>query len=675
MTGANQRNKRAQELRDRLNYHSYRYHVLDDPEIPDAEYDRLLRELEELEAQDPALKTPDSPTRRVGDQPLEQFREVRHALPMLSLSNAFDVDEVHEYDRRVRERLGCEQVTYVGEVKLDGLAVSLRYEHGVLVQGATRGDGTRGEDVTENVRTILNLPLKLQASADIPADIPVLEARGEVYMSSAAFERLNQRQRQREEKEFANPRNAAAGGLRQLDSRITAERGLALCVYGVGELQGVDLPDRHFDRLSALRDLGLPVSSETARLEGVDACLTYYQQLQQRRASLGYEIDGVVYKVDSLVEQAELGQVSRAPRWALAHKFPAEEALTRLLGIDVQVGRTGALTPVARLEPVRVGGVTVTNATLHNQDEIDRKDVRVGDQVVVRRAGDVIPEVVRVVLSERATDARRFTLPDRCPECGSEAVRLDGEAVVRCTGGLYCPAQRRRALRHFASRRAMDIEGLGDKLVEQLVDQQMVATVSDLYRLDHAALLELDRMGDKSATNLIAALETSRRVSLDRLLYALGIPDVGESTAQALANHFGDLDALIAADEASLQTVPDVGPVVAGEIVRFFAQPHNQEVIAELGQQLQLELPAAQPVLSSNLEGASFVLTGTLPSMSREQAKQLIQSHGGKVTGSVSKKTRYLVAGADPGSKLAKAESLGVEVLDEAGLMELLGET
>ena len=660
---------RALELREQLTYHNYRYHVLDEPDVPDAAYDRLFRELQTLELDYPALRTADSPTLRVGDRPLDQFREVRHSLPMLSLGNAFDEREVRDFDRRVRERLETEDIVYVGEVKLDGLAVSLRYEHGVLVQGATRGDGSRGEDVTQNVRTIHNIPLRLHTTRDIP----VLEVRGEVYMSATSFERLNVRQRERGEKEFANPRNAAAGGLRQLDSSITAQRGLTLCSYALGETVGINLPEHHFDVLMELGELGLPVSPEKARLRGVEACLDYYASVASKRAQLGYDIDGVVYKVDSSAQRLELGQVSRAPRWALAHKFPAEEELTRLIAIDVQVGRTGALTPVARLEPVHVGGVTVTNATLHNQDEIDRKDVRIGDRVVVRRAGDVIPEVVRVVHADRPCDAAVFEIPNKCPECGSDAVRLDGEVVVRCTGGLYCPAQRRQAVRHFASRRALDIEGLGDKLVEQLVDAGLVSTVVDLYRLEFDSVCALERMASKSTENLLAAIESSRDVSLEKLLYALGIADVGETTAQSLARHFQNLPALMQADEEALQLVPDIGPVVANEVVRFFGQSHNQEVIAELSELLRLKLPEPMPERGSQLDGQTFVLTGTLDNMTREEAKELIQRHGGKVTGGVSKKTSYIVAGAEPGSKLAKAQSLGVSVLDEAGLRALLG--
>ena len=658
----------AAELRELLNHHSYRYHVLDDPEIPDAEYDRLFRKLEALEATDPLLRTADSPTRRVGDQPLEQFQEVRHALPMLSLGNAFDEQEVRDFDRRVRDWLQADEVVYTGEVKLDGLAVSIRYEHGVLVQAATRGDGARGEDVTENVRTVRNVPLRLRGAQSLP----VLEVRGEIYMTQQAFERLNERQREHEEKEYANPRNAAAGGLRQLDSSKTAQRNLTLCAYGIGTTEDVPLPDTHFDTLSQLREWGCPVSPERARLVGVDACLEYYEQLAQRRPTLGYEIDGVVYKVDAFAEQDILGTVSRAPRWALAHKFPAEEEMTRLLGIDVQVGRTGALTPVARLHAVHVGGVTVTNATLHNQDEIDRKDVRVGDQVVVRRAGDVIPEVVRVVLSQRPADTVPYVLPDRCPECDSVAARPEGEAVKRCTGGLVCPAQRKQAIKHFSSRRAMDIEGLGDKLIEQLVDQGLISTVADLYGLDAETLVELPRMAEKSAGNLVAALESSRDVGLDRLLYALGIPDVGETTAQTLAAQFGDLGRLMDADADRLQEVPDVGPIVAHEVVSFFAEPHNQRVIEALRTELRIKVGVKSVAGSKKLDGKVFVLTGTLESMTRDEAKRALLALGAKVTGSVSKKTSYVVAGAEAGSKLTKAESLGIEVLGEDQLKALL---
>lgn len=660
--------RRVTDLREQIEHHNYRYHVLDDPEIPDPEYDRLVRELEALEAEHPSLITPDSPTQRVGAAPVSAFGEVIHHVPMLSLGNAFERQEVVEFDRRVRERLDVEHVEYTAETKLDGLAVSVRYENGSLVQAATRGDGTKGEDVTQNVRTIKALPLRLHGPA-IPA---LLEARGEVFMTSKGFGRLNDEQRERGEKEFANPRNAAAGSLRQLDPKITASRPLTCFCYGVGEVAGVELPGRHFDVLVLLRELGLPVSPETAVVSGVQGCMDYYERIGARRETLGYEIDGVVYKVNVIEQQQALGFVSRAPRWALAHKYPAQEALTRVVDIDVQVGRTGALTPVARLEPVHVGGVTVTNATLHNQDEVERKDVRAGDTVYVRRAGDVIPEVVRVVVERRPRRTKAYRLPDTCPVCGSEALRAEGEAVVRCTGGLYCPAQRKQAIRHFASRRALDIEGLGEKLVDQLVERGLVETVDGLYDLDADTLAGLDRMAEKSAHNLLAALERSRSTSLERFLYGLGIPDVGETTAQTLAAHFGDLTRLLVADDDELQAVPDVGPVVAREIRSFFSQPHNMEVIERLRRFMAIETRSSDAPQSQPLSGKTVVITGTLTSMARDVAKSRLQALGAKVTGSVSAKTSFVVAGADPGSKLAKAKQHGVQVLDEDALLRLL---
>ncbi len=663
--------RRVNELREQIEYHNYRYHVLDDPEIPDPEYDRLMRTLEALETEHPSLLTPDSPTQRVGATPLAAFGEVLHSVPMLSLGNAFDEQEVVEFDRRVRERLGVEEVDYTAETKMDGLAVSVRYENGSLVQAATRGDGTKGEDVTQNVRTVKALPLRLRG-AKPPA---VLEARGEVFMTSAGFKQLNDEQREREEKEFANPRNAAAGSLRQLDSKITASRPLTCFCYGVGEVAGVELPGKHFDVLMYLRELGLPVSPETRVVTGVAGCIDYFERIGARRDTLGYEIDGVVYKVNAIEQQQALGFVSRAPRWALAHKYPAQEALTRVVGIDVQVGRTGALTPVARLEPVHVGGVTVTNATLHNQDEVERKDVRGGDTVYVRRAGDVIPEVVRVVLERRPKGTKPYRLPNRCPVCNSEAMRAEGEAVVRCTGGLYCPAQRKQAIRHFASRRAVDIEGLGEKLVDQLVEQGVVETVPDLYDLDLDTLRALERMAEKSARNLLAALERSKTTSLERFLYGLGIPDVGETTAQTLAVYFGSLDRLIEADDDALQAVPDVGPVVAREIRSFFSQPHNMEVLERLRQRMSIESRVAPVEQSQPLAGKTVVITGTLATMTRDEAKKRLLALGAKVTGSISAKTSFLVAGADPGSKLAKATQHGVQVLDEDALLRLLEES
>jgi len=661
---------RIQQLRDEINRQNYQYYVLDEPLIPDAEYDRMLRELQILEREHPELVTQDSPTQRVGAEPLEAFGTVRHEVPMLSLENAFSEQDVLGFDRRVCERLEIDEVEYSAEPKLDGLAVTLWYERGVLRQAATRGDGYTGEDITQNVRTIPSVPLRLLGS-DYPA---VLEVRGEVYMTHEGFRELNELQTQRGEKTFVNPRNAAAGSLRQLDPRVTARRPLAIFCYGVGRISGGALETRHSGVLAQLMGWGLRVSADIAVVQGVAGCLEYYRKIRDRRARLEYDIDGVVYKVDRLDYQESLGFVSRAPRWAVAHKFPAQEELTKLVAIDVQVGRTGAITPVARLEPVFVGGVTVTNATLHNEDEIRRKDVRIGDTVIVRRAGDVIPEVVAVVRERREPNAPVFEMPTQCPVCGSEVVRLEGEAVARCSGGLYCAAQRKQAIRHFASRRAMDIEGLGDKLVDQLVDQRLVEDVSGLYNLSVEVLAGLDRMGEKSAANLVAALERSKDTELARFLYALGIREVGEATARSLARHFGSLDALMAADEDALQAVPDIGPVVAGHLVAFFRQSHNRDVIIALRRSgihwPEQESRGARPL---PLEGRTFVLTGTLAGLTREHAKERLQALGAKVTGSVSKKTDYVVVGADPGSKYDKARALDVAVLDEAQLLELLG--
>jgi len=660
--------KRATELRDNIDYHNFRYHTLDDPIIPDAEYDRLLRELEALECQYPDLVSPESPTQRVGASPAEAFGEIIHALPMLSLANAFEEQELVDFDRRVRERLEVDQVEYAAETKLDGLAINIRYENGVLVSAATRGDGARGEDVTGNVRTIKAVPLRLRGD-DFPR---VLEARGEIFMTDEGFRRLNEEQARRQDKSFANPRNAAAGSLRQLDSRITAERPLTMYCYGVGDVREGWLPNTHTEILRRLKHWGLRVSPEIAVVTGVDGCQRYYAQMQARRESLGYAIDGVVFKVNDVAEQERLGAVSRAPRWAIAYKFPAEEELTQVRAIDVQVGRTGTLTPVARLEPVQVGGVTVTNATLHNQDEVDRKDVRVGDTVVVRRAGDVIPEVARVVKDRRPRRTRRFYLPNRCPECDSEVIRNEGEAAARCSGGLYCPAQRKQAVWHFASRRAMDIEGLGEKLVDQLVDSGLVHSILDIYSLDAEQLAGLDRMGKKSAANLLAAIARSRDTTLGRFLFALGIRDVGEATAQSLAAYFDDLARLRAADEESLQEVPDVGPVVARETASFFAESHNREVLDGLVKLIHWPAPSQGQSVDEALSDKRFVITGTLDAMSRDEAKRRLQALGAKVSGSVSRKTDYLVAGANPGSKRSKAESLGVTILDEDGLLALI---
>jgi len=665
---------RARELREQIDYHNYRYYVLDDPEIPDAEYDRLFRELQVLEGQYPALVTADSPTQRVGAEPLKAFGEVRHVVPMLSLGNAFSDEEVHDFGRRIAEKLGLAEdgIDFTAEPKMDGLAISLLYEGGVLVRAATRGDGVTGEDVTQNVRTIPSVPLRLRSETQRP--LPrVLEVRGEVYMPKAGFEALNERQRAAGEKPFANPRNAAAGSLRQLDPKVTASRPLAMFCYGVGQVEDGRLPDRHSVILAQLKDWGLRVCPEIRTVCGIDACLDYYRDIGERRASLPYEIDGVVYKVDRIDQQETLGFVSRAPRWAIAHKFPAQEALTRLLAIDIQVGRTGAITPVARLEPVEVGGVTVTNATLHNQDEIARMDLRVGDTVVVYRAGDVIPKVGSVVLSRRPPDAKPFVMPTHCPVCGSDIVRLEGQAIARCSGGLFCPAQRKEAIKHFASRRAMDIEGLGEKLVEQLVDRGLVHDPADLYALSVEQLAGLERMAQKSAENLRAALEKSKSTTLPRFLFALGIREVGETTAQSLAQHFGDLKPIEEADQEILQSVPDVGPIVANSIYTFFRQAHNLEVIDKLiaagilWPEVEVKAPEILP-----LAGKVIVLTGTLQSMSRPEAKKRLQALGAKVTGSVSKKTDWVIAGEAAGSKLSKARELGVEVLDEAGLMKLL---
>jgi DNA ligase (NAD+) len=662
--------QRIAELREQINYHNYRYYVLDDPEIPDAEYDRMLRELEQLERDHPELVTPDSPTQRVGGAPLDEFAKVRHRVPMLSLSNAFSDDEVREFVRRIQERIAVEATEFTAEPKMDGLAISLVYERGVLVQGSTRGDGSTGEDVTQNVRTIPSVALRLIGRGH-PA---VLEVRGEVYMSKSAFAALNRRQAEREEKAFANPRNAAAGGLRQLDPRITAERSLEFVSYGTGVVEGGRLPMRQREVMQQLKAWGVRISAEMEVVKGAEGCLDYYARMQARREKLPFEIDGVVYKLDSLAQQEALGFVAKAPRWAIAHKFPAQEESTRLLDIDVQVGRTGAITPVARLEPVFVGGVTVTNATLHNQDEIDRKDVRVGDTVIVRRAGDVIPEVVSVILARRPHGAREYHLPDTCPVCGSKIAREEGEAIAYCTGGLVCAAQRKGAIAHFASRRAMDIDGLGYKLIDQLVDKGLVDSVADIYRLTPPRLAELERMGEKSAHNLVQGIEASKSTTLPRFLFALGIRNVGEATALALAQHFGALEPIMRADAERLQEVPDVGPVVAQSIASFFSEKHNRTVIDALLKAgvtwPAVELPSASV---SGIAGKSFVITGTLESMSRDEAKTKLQQRGGKVTGSVSKKTDYVIVGADPGSKADKARELGIETLDEAALLRLLG--
>ncbi|MBI2961279.1 MAG: NAD-dependent DNA ligase LigA [Betaproteobacteria bacterium] len=671
MTGLKKERERAQALRALIEHHNYRYYVLDDPEVSDAEYDRLFGELVKLESAHPELVSADSPTQRVGAAPLDEFAAVAHRVPMLSLNNAFSEDEVASFDRRCREALGVDALEYVGEPKFDGLAISLRYEAGAFVQGATRGDGSTGEDVTINLRTIRAIPLRLRGAAPPK----VLEVRGEVLIFREDFERLNRRQREHGEKEFANPRNAAAGSLRQLDSRITAARPLRFYAYGIGEAEGGPTRARHSELLDWMAALGLPVCAERRVLRGAGDLLEFYRDLAERRAALAYDIDGVVYKVNSLEQQRRLGFVARAPRFAVAHKFPAEEAATEVVAIEVQVGRTGAITPVARLKPVFVGGATVTNATLHNEDELKRKDIRVGDTVIVRRAGDVIPEVVRSLPEARPAHAREFKMPAHCPVCGSGVIRLPEEAVARCSGGLYCPAQRKQSILHFASRRAMDIEGLGEKLVEQLVDRERVKTPADIYALEASMLADLEHMGEKSAQNVLDAIEHSRRTTLERFIYALGIRNVGEATARDLARRFGGLDGLIRASEEDLQGVRDVGPVVAYSIRRFFAEAHNRHVIGELRAR-GLTWPEQAPQASQGagrFGGKTFVLTGTLASMTRDEARQRIEAGGGKVAGSVSKKTDFVVAGADPGSKLATAQELGVAVLDEAAFLQLLG--
>jgi DNA ligase (NAD+) len=676
--------ERADALRELLHHHAHRYYVLDEPEIPDAEYDKLFRELQELEEQHPELMAPDSPTQRVGGKVLDGFAKVRHKVPMLSIRTETDIEAsgARNFDGRVRRELGLKEgdppVEYVAELKFDGLALNLRYEDGVLVQAATRGDGEIGEDVTQNIRTIGQIPLRLPK--DVP---PVLEVRGEVYMRRDDFERLNELQRDKiakgakGEKTFVNPRNAAAGAVRQLDSNIAKQRPLSFFAYGWGEMTPPDAGGpsfgTHFEALLALRSWGFPVSARTEVATGADELIAYHQAIGKERDALPFDIDGVVYKVNSLALQKQLGFVSREPRWAVAHKYPAQEQVTTVESIDVFVGRTGKLTPVARLVPVFVGGVTVTNATLHNEDETRRKDVRVGDTVIVRRAGDVIPEVVAVVPEKRLHEAKMFTMPRQCPVCGSEAVREEGEADYRCTGGLFCGAQRKHAILHFAQRRALDIEHLGEKLVDQLVEGNVVKTLPDLYRLGLSGLCSLDRMAEKSAQNVLAALEKSKHTTLPRFLYGLGIRHVGEATAKDLARHFGQLDAIMDATVEQLLEVADVGPVVAESIHTFFQQPHNREVVEQLRacgvtwEEGEPEARAPKP-----LAGKTVVLTGTLPTLTRDEAKDMLESAGAKVAGSVSKKTDYVVAGAEAGSKLDKARELGVSVLDEQGLKDLL---
>ena len=665
---------RATWLRERLSWHGYRYYVLDDPEIPDAEYDRLFRELQELETAHPELIAPDSPTQRVGGKPLEAFMPVRHRIPMRSIRTETDTGPggAWAFDAQVRREVGLSEdtvpVEYACELKFDGLAVSLRYEGGVLVQAATRGDGETGEDVTQNVRTIQVVPLRLQGA--VPE---VLEVRGEVYMSRPDFECYNARQRAAGLPTLVNPRNGAAGSIRQLDPNLAAKRPLSFFAYGLGEVQGWELPATQSALLDALMAWGVPVCGERTVARGADELMAFHRAIAGKRDALPFDIDGVVYKVNRLDWQQQLGFRTREPRWAVAHKFPAQEELTLVEAIEVQVGRTGAITPVARLRPVFVGGVTVTNATLHNADEVARKDVRVGDTVIVRRAGDVIPEVAGVVLERRSLDARPFAMPETCPVCGSRVVRLAGEVVARCIGGLYCRAQRQEAIRHFASRRALDIEGLGDKLVEQLVERDLVRNPADLYGLDVATLAGLERMGAKSAAKLVEALERSKTTTLARFLYALGIREVGEATALTLASHFGTLEALMTAEEERLQQAPDIGPVVAAAIRAFFQEPHNQQVIARLrAAGVRWPETEVKQAVEQPLAGKTIVLTGTLESLTRDQASDRLRALGAKVSGSVSKKTDYVVAGREAGSKLDKARELGVTVLDEAELLALL---
>lgn len=659
---------RAIALREAISEHNYRYYVLDDPSISDADYDRLFRELEQLEETYPELAEPSSPTRRVGGAPAGHFAPVSHRKPMLSLGNAFSEEEIVSFERRVRAALERGDIAYHAELKLDGLAISLTYEKGTLVRGATRGDGFTGEDVTLNLRTIGSIPLTLKSER--PPEL--IEVRGEVLMAKRDFEALNAAQEARGDKVFANPRNAAAGSLRMLDPQITAQRRLKFFAYGLGEAVNTSLPDTQAGLIEWLAAMRLPTPPEHRVVSGVAGMMAYYREIAAKRHALPYAIDGVVYKVDALALQQQLGFVSRAPRFAIAHKFPAEEAETEVLDIAVQVGRTGALTPVAKLKPVFVGGVTVANATLHNEDEVRRKDIHIGDTVKVRRAGDVIPEVMEVVLAKRPAQPRAFTMPTRCPICGSHVMRIAGEAVARCSGGLVCPAQRKQAILHFASRRAMDIEGLGEKIVDQLVERNIVKTVPDIYRLGLGALAELDRMAQKSAQNLLDAIDTSKTTTLGRFIYALGIRNVGEATAKDLARHFGGIDAVMNASLEDLTAVPDVGPVVAQSIVDFFAEPHNVEAVEQL-RACGLRWEEAEPTTAAQpLKERTFVLTGTLQSMTRDEAKEAIEALGGKVSGSVSRKTSYVVAGADPGSKLDKAQSLGVPLLDETAFLALI---
>ncbi|NIF20925.1 NAD-dependent DNA ligase LigA [Candidatus Pantoea multigeneris] len=661
-------------LQTSLRHHEYLYHVMDAPEIPDAEYDRLMRELRELEAQHPELVTPDSPTQRVGAAPLAVFETVRHEVPMLSLDNAFDEESFLAFNKRVRDRLKqTDAVTYCCELKLDGLAVSLLYENGLLVQAATRGDGTTGENITHNVRTIGAIPLRLTGD-NIPAR---LEVRGEVFMTQRGFEKLNDEARKSDGKLFANPRNAAAGSLRQLDPRITAKRPLTFFCYGFGVLEGGELPDTHYARLQQFKAWGLPVSDRTRLANNAEEVMAFYRDIEQQRPTLGFDIDGVVIKVNDQALQEQLGFVARAPRWAVAFKFPAQEQMTVVRDVEFQVGRTGAITPVARLEPVQVAGVMVSNATLHNADEIERLGLRIGDKVVIRRAGDVIPQVVNVVTSERPEETREILFPEHCPVCGSDVERVEGEAVARCTGGLICGAQRKEALKHFVARRALDVDGMGDKIIDQLVEKEYVHTPADLFRLTAGKLTGLDRMGPKSAQNIVNALEVAKSTTLARFLYALGIREVGEATAANLASHFGDLQKVMDADLDALIAVQDVGTVVASHVRNFMEEQSNRDVIRQLTEEIGVHWPQPTVIVAAEIDspfaGKTVVLTGSLSQMNRDDAKAQLTALGAKVSGSVSKKTDLLIAGEAAGSKLAKAQELGIEIIDEAEMIRLLG--
>lgn len=663
--------QRLEELKESLHYHAVRYYVEDNPEIPDAEYDRLMRELLDIEAEHPDLVTVDSPSQRVGGAPLSEFSQVTHEVPMLSLDNAFDDSELDSFHKRAQDRVGSQSVKqYCCEPKLDGLAVSLLYENGVLVQAATRGDGTTGENITENVRTINAIPLKLRGD-DWPER---LEVRGEVFMPKAGFEKLNELARQKGDKVFVNPRNAAAGSLRQLDSRVTASRPLSFYAYSVGVVQGAELASSHYERFLQIKSWGLPMCPETKRVDSLADVKAYYQDILQRRDALPYEIDGVVIKIDDIAIQERLGFVARAPRWAIAYKFPAQEEITTLNDVEFQVGRTGAITPVAKLEPIFVGGVTVSNATLHNADEIERLQVKIGDQVVIRRAGDVIPQVVSVIRERRPETARDIVFPSSCPVCGSHVERIEGEAVTRCTGGLVCQAQRKQALKHFVSRKALDVDGLGDKVIEQLVDREMVETPADLFKLSAGIFTVLERMGPKSAQNIVNALDKSKLTTLPRFLYSLGIREVGEATAANLAQHFKTLEAIQVATEEQLIEVQDIGVIVAKHITTFFGEEQNQAVVKDLLEQgiHWPEISAPEQGVELPLEGKTVVLTGTLSQLGRTEAKEALQAMGAKVTGSVSKKTDILFAGENAGSKLAKAQDLGIEIKTEQDLLDLM---